>query len=115
MLLNKKKQLFKALRNFIFRNRGKSQLLANKVFCFIPVEDHKQRKYIRFYESAGIQILLNKYDWELVFIYEFTVDFRNNTFEDGRKVEIKALLKQVQKDNILISLLLLVRRKSMEL
>ena len=48
---------------------------------------------VKFYESAGIQILLNKYNWELVFIDEFTVDSRKHTFRGWIKSEDKGFIK----------------------
>ena len=59
----------------------------------------------RFYESAGIQILLNNMIGSWYLLANSHLIQESIQSEDGRKVEIKALLKQVQKDYILISLL----------
>ena len=70
---------------------------------------------VRFYESAGIQILLNKYDWELVFISEFTLDSRKHTFRGWTKSGDKRFIKASSEGLYFNITIVLVRIKSMEL
>ena len=69
---------------------------------------------VRFYESAGIQILLNKYGWELVFIDEFTVDSRKHTFRGWTKSGDKGFIKASSEGLYFNITIALVRIKFME-
>ena len=70
---------------------------------------------VRFYESAGIQILLNKYDWELVFIGDITLDSRKHTFRGWTKSGDKGFIKASSEGLYFNITIVLVRIKSMEL
>ena len=106
----------KMIGNLVTTERIQSQISKDKTF------DHPSRRKIRsilkndikmkykrvdrikqkmtskenivlFYQSAGIQILLDKYDWELVFIDEFTVDSSKHAFRGWKKSEVKDFIK----------------------